>query len=473
MKRQISFFLAALLAVTALASCGDNANGNETTTTEDTQTTAPAEPEYEFRRNWDGDTVSFLNYEDLPGMNASITTEAENGDVLNDAKYKCMVTLEDRMGVTMVETRIDRSEYLSFARNTLAAAEDTYDFLYVNESARAPLIQDGYLLNLLELDDLSLDEDWWLHELNDLTKAGGKLYCAEGYSNLLVADSINIMLFNEDIASKLNLDAPYSIVKEGKWTLEKFGEYLKAGESLNLGADVPDDSNVWNYDQPGNGAGCSGLLVGAGENFFEVNDGKLVLTAGSERFYNACDKIASMMSQNQPYMYFKKMYGVAEAFKTNQAMFAYGEIASTQQLREQDFTFGVLPNPKLDDDQDRYYCRKSWPSAGVSIPKTAKDSEKSAAFADALNYLSREIVWTAYREIVLEQKSLRNDESIEMLDIILRSSVPSLNSIYNVGGNLINSIGEKLLAGDNDIASLVASDKSSIESVLDEVNSRE
>ena len=60
-----------------------------------------------------------------------------------------------------------------------------------------------------------------------------------------------------------------------------------------------------------------------------------------------------------------------------------------------------------------------------------------------------------------------------MLDIILRSSVPPLYSMYGVGSGLINGIAAKLLAGDNDIASLVASDKSSIEAVLDEVNSRE
>ena len=473
MKRQISFFLAALLAVTALASCGDTEGGDVTTTSDDTQTTAPAEPEYEFRRDWDGETINFLNYDDPYTMNATITAESENGDVLNDARYKCTVTLEDRMGVTLEETKVGIDDYMNFARSTLAAAEDTYDFIYLNATSVNAFVKDGYLTDLLGVDGFNLDEDWWLHELNDFVTVGNKLYSAEGYANLLSVDTINIMMFNEDIADKLSLDMPYSLVKDGKWTLDKFGEYLKAGASLNLGVDAPDDSNVWSYDQPGNGAACAGLLVSSGENTFEVEDGKLVLSAGSERFYNVCDKIASLMTQNQDYMYFKIRDGVGSVFKKNQALFSYGEIASTKQLRNENFSFGVLPGPKYDEDQDRYYCRKSWPTAGVAIPKSVKDPVKSAVFADVLNYLSREIVWTAYREIVLEQKNLRNDESIEMLDIILRSSVPPLYSMYGVGSGLINGIAAKLLAGDNDIASLVASDKSSIESVLDEVNSRE
>ena len=471
-KNHLSLLLA-LLTLASAVSCGSGGNGaNDTTSSDTPTTTAEQVPEYAFRKDWDGDTITFLNYDEPFEMNSKITVDSENGDILNDAKYKRKITLEDKMGVNIEETNVTYDEYRSYARNTLAAGEDTYDLLYVNEQDTYPLSSDGYLLNLTELDNLNLNEDWWLHELNDLVKTGDTLYCAEGYSNLLVVDTINIMLFNEDIAQKLGLDAPYSLVKEGKWTLDKFGEYLKAGASLNLGADASDDDNIWNYDQPGNGAACSGLLVGSGENCFEVKDGKIALTAGSEHFYNACDKIASVMSQNQSYMYFKELYGVSTKFKKNQAMFSYGEIVTTQQLRSEDFAFGVLPSPKYDEDQERYYCRKSWPTAGISIPVTAKDPEKSAAFADALNYLSREIVWPVYRGLVLEQKNLRNEESIEMLDIILRSSVPAINTIYSVGSDMINSIGAKLINGENDISSIVASNKSAIETALEELNTK-
>ena len=74
------------------------------------------------------------------------------------------------------------------------------------------------------------------------------------------------------------------------------------------------------------------------------------------------------------------------------------------------------------------YCRKSWPSAGIAIPHRVSAPERSAALADAMNDLSHDIVWPVYRGLVLEQKNLRNEESIEMLDIILRSGIPSLNS---------------------------------------------
>ena len=199
-------------------------------------------------------------------------------------------------------------------------------------------------------------------------------------------------------------------------------------------------------------------------------DGKLTLTGGSERFYNVCDKIAKIMSDNGSVMFYKERYGVSTQFSKARSLFAYGEISTTQQLREADFTFSVLPNPKYDESQSRYYSRKSWPSCGISIPVTAPDPEMAGALADALNYLSRDIVWPVYRRLVLEQKNLRNEESIEMLDIILNSGMPELATIYNVGKATMKSITAKLLEGDTDISSIIASEKSEIEAVVRKIN---
>ena len=94
----------------------------------------------------------------------------------------------------------------------------------------------------------------------------------------------------------------------------------------------------------------------------------------------------------------------------------------------------------------------------------------SGALADALNYLSKEMVWPVYRGLVLEQKNLRNEESIEMLDIILNSGMPGISTIYNVGTGVIDGIGEKLMKGDTNITSTVASKTSSVEKEIAKVN---
>ena len=473
--KKLSFAFAVLLLTSAIASCGATETETTEITTNAETSVSTAEPEdtYAYRDDWSGEAMRILNYEDPFEMNSKLTTDGTTGEVLNDTKYSRMLTLKDKMGVSIEETNVAHDQYMSFARSVLASAEDTYDFLYINDQDQNALAKEGYLMNLFELDALQLSEDWWLHERNALVTVGDTLYCAQGYANLLVVDTLNIMLFNEDLAKSIDIEVPYSLVMDGNWTLEKFNEYLKLGADLNRGADVPDTENIWNYDQPGNGAACSGLLVGCGENIFDIQDGQVVLSAGSERFYNACNMIADIMSRNQPYMFYKEQFGVSTKFRTGQALFSYGEIVTTQQLRTQDFAFGVLPSPKFDETQERYYCRQSWPSAGVAIPTAVTDPEKSAVFADALNYISYNVVWPIYRGLVLEQKNLRNEESIEMLDIILRSGTPALNMIYSIGDNMIDQIGERLLKGNMDVASLIASKEAKIEKQLKKLNDRE
>lgn len=467
MEKVLSAVLALLIFTGTLVSCGNdpgsNSGGNGSGGSQN-------ETEYEFTRNYDGKTFRVLNYEDVFDMHAKISPETENGEVLNDTQFRCISTLEDRTGVTVEETNRTYEEYGANVRAMLSSGDDSFDIIYVNMNDMYPLASEGLLTNLAENKAISLGADWWLHENNDLCMPGGKLYSAEGYSQLMVIDATNIMMFNEDIAGELSLAMPYKTVSDGKWTLDVFAEYMKAGAAINLGPDMPDEENRWNYDQPGNAAALTGLIASAGEPFIGIVDGKLTLTGGSERFYNVCDKIAKIMSDNGSVMFYKERYGVSTQFSKARSLFAYGEISTTQQLREADFTFSVLPNPKYDESQSRYYSRKSWPSCGISIPVTAPDPEMAGALADALNYLSRDIVWPVYRRLVLEQKNLRNEESIEMLDIILNSGMPELATIYNVGKATMKSITAKLLEGDTDISSIIASEKSEIEAVVRKIN---
>lgn len=77
-----------------------------------------------------------------------------------------------------------------------------------------------------------------------------------------------------------------------------------------------------------------------------------------------------------------------------------------------------------------------------------------------------------FRENTLEQKGLRNDDSIEMLDIIINSTVPVLTDNYNVGKEMINEICAKINEEDDSVASIIASYKSKIQAELDKINGK-
>ena len=73
-SKRVSLLLAAFLAVSSLASCGDTSDqGGETTPSGDT-TSAEVKEEYTFSRAYDGQEIRVLNCDDIFSMHARVDT---------------------------------------------------------------------------------------------------------------------------------------------------------------------------------------------------------------------------------------------------------------------------------------------------------------------------------------------------------------------------------------------------------------
>ena len=93
-----------------------------------------------------------------------------------------------------------------------------------------------------------------------------------------------------------------------------------------------------------------------------------------------------------------------------------------QQLRSMETDFGILPYPKYDEAQERYYSRVSYYNAPI-VPVTNNNLELTGALLEYFNYISSETVIPAYYDIVLKSKTSRDNESQAMLDLIFDSRV--------------------------------------------------
>ena len=82
-------------------------------------------------------------------------------------------------------------------------------------------------------------------------------------------------------------------------------------------------------------------------------------------------------------------------------------------------------------------------------------------------YLSMKDVLPVYYGNVVEQKGLRNQDSIEMLDIILGSKSIDLGILFGWSNALLESMRDKFFAGTIDIASLIQKQQASIEKKMD------
>ena len=125
--KRISLFLAALFAVSALFSCGDNQTQGGETTSQDGGTTAEVKPEYTFSKDYDGQDIRVLNCDDIFSMHARIDTQETNGESLNDAQYDAVRKLEDNMGIKWVETNVHlQNELPQLTSQLILSGDDEY-----------------------------------------------------------------------------------------------------------------------------------------------------------------------------------------------------------------------------------------------------------------------------------------------------------------------------------------------------------
>ena len=82
-------------------------------------------------------------------------------------------------------------------------------------------------------------------------------------------------------------------------------------------------------------------------------------------------------------------------------------------------------------------------------------------------------MYPVFRETTLEQKGLRNEESIEMLDLILQNSVPDFSAVYSIGINYNEQVRLEVQSGSDAVASILEKHRSEMEKAIEVINEQE
>ncbi len=483
MKRSVSIFIAAcmLSGVTLSQSCGSTGDNTETTTTSAGDTTTAAEDAYQHPDvDYGGAEFRILNLEALWDMFIHIDRAEINGEVLNDAVYNRNRKLEQQMNFVINEiTQLEdmaHADLITLATNSILAGDDMYDVMFLPVNTNLSIVTDGYLVDLNSLPQLNLDETWWDTEINKQITLHDKLYMASGAMNLMAYEGTWCLYFNENMIEDLQLERPYDLVREGNWTIDRLSEYAKAAASLN-GDDSfaykKDGSATWGIAAHSNAPQKFVFCAGESSVDFDENDDP-VFNYGSERFYNVISKLAVLLSGDDGQTleastedFDAELGGYLHVFSTGRSLFVTGEIKAAQTLRDMTDTFGIIPFPKYDESQEDYVTDLVLQLFYLTIPITNQRLDMTATIVEAMTHDSFTDVIPVYYEQTVEQKGLRNDESIEMLEIMRQTRTVDPGVVFGWTNTLNDTIRVKLFAGDANVASDIESAKTSIETNID------
>lgn len=475
MKRKIALLMS-FLAFAQVCACGDGGTAPATDSTDVVDTTTEAAPDLTYvceipsDVKFDGETFTIAIYENS-SVNNHMVVDEENGDTQNDAMYKRQRLTEERFGITLNEAVFD--DNASKFRAPILAGDREYDIANIRCTDALSFWQEELIIPTSELPYIDLEKGYWNKSFNESLTLSGQQYIAIGDMLTSTHDLTYALTFNKKLAEDYKVGDIYSLVREGKWTFDSMLGMMKTATN-----DLNGDTNMDENDCYGYASHPKQVLpdfwIAAGEmSVKKDDDGIPYLAAGEERFISVFNKIFDITYGAKTY--YKPsdvdLYDVPESciklFRDNQLLFMDASFYYVQQLRSMETDFGIIPYPKYDENQDRYYSRVSYYNAPI-VPVTNQNLELTGAVLEYFNYASSQTVIPAYYDVVLYGKVIRDEESRDMLDIIFDSRVVDIGDTTLCGAIRDGIFFSMFNSEDNNLASKIPN----MQTVVDEFVSK-
>ncbi len=222
-----------------------------------------------------------------------------------------------------------------------------------------------------------------------------------------------------------------------------------------------DGIRKWDVDQFGfvtHESSCEGFFFGSGSNIVKKETDDLpYLDMSNERVITVIEKVIKLIADKdivvngsiQTLDFVQQMQPV---FESGRSLF-YGEVMQCiiRRLRTMKIDFGVIPFPKLDEQQDEYNHFIHVTAAMLSVPLSNPNIDKTGIILEAMAAKSKYTLQKAYYDVCLERKFMRDEESSVMIDIIQKARNYDIGYIYN-WGSLFTAFRTCITKSDTDFA---------------------
>lgn len=461
----IALLLALVTVAPSLVACAadetetdapDNTVNADSDTTADTEdnTITPDIPALDFN----GADFTFADSDETDHNGAEWATydvwvDGTTGEALNDAVYERRMYLENTYKINMKEVK-GHTNVITEQDVTSGAGE--FDAVMTNVYVSCILATSGYTRNLYDVPYIDLSKSYWDQGcVEDLELLGG-VYFANGDITVMDDDATWVLMFDKGLYEDNGFENIYEKVKNMDWYMDDMLEMMStAARDVNGDGAMTWTDDIFGFTTSYNS--CQGLFYASGEKFiYKDNDGKPYLTTSLERLTNVVEKTGKIMSDENLTILVNTIgsYDDMRAmFSEGRALF-YGEVLQcVTRLRDSDADFGLIPWPMYDENQDGYhsFVHKT-AGKGVCVTVACKDVEMSGAIIEAMAAKSVDTLTPAYYDIAITRKAMRDEESVEMLDIILKDRRYDLGYIYN-WGELYEEVRGLIAYGETTVAS--------------------
>lgn len=445
MKLTLRKTLCCLLAaatVFPLAACSNNEQketepSKETTPSADNSQSTESETEEEKvdlyadlgEANYNDYTFRILTTEEYTPY---IFAQDQTGETVNDAVYDANRKVEDLAHIKFATVLVDDPN--PYFTQSVTSNGNDFDIAMDHDNHTASRqLAGNYMLNLREFPHINWEGKWWPEFTVDALTFRDQMYFYSNYSTYLGNWMTRVMMCNYGELKSRNLEDPYQLVYENKWTLDKL---------IEMTSDVYDDRNGDTKKDVEDfyGFGFTGTfycwLEAWNYEVFQKNDeGGIDINVEDEKLVTTLEKMYNWLHDSQGVYLSQKDSGNFERdnylgiFANDSSLFAYGLIGRLlKACVETDVEYAILPMPMMDESVGKYYSGTT--DRPISVPVTAQDYDMLGYVIEAMAIAGYEKILPAYCDSALKGRYSIDKDSSAMIDIIFENRILGFSYMY-------------------------------------------
>ncbi|MCL1794148.1 MAG: hypothetical protein FWG34_09780 [Oscillospiraceae bacterium] len=405
--------------------------------------------------------------------NIDLTSEEETGDTVGDAVYRRNKNIEERYNIALNEIHVYNEVFGNSLKKEIGAGTHEYDLISPRLIDSANFMQSGYFMDLFKAPNIDLAKPWYSQQGIQEMSIGHKVFIVLSDTLLSGNDATSITIFNKQLIKDSGLEDPYALVKNGTWTVGKLYEMAKAtAKDLDGDGEMTPEADRFGYIT-WNDAMVSYLHSGGQRLIAKDEDDLPVLAFNTEKTYAVMEKAMDLIYDENVTGNVQKpeFSGVSfeDIFISDRAAFGWCRLYMIPKLRAMDTDFGILPIPKIYESTEGYPSTVNVHHAcALAIPITTDEMDRTTIVMEALAAESKYTLQPAYYEISLKTKYSRDDESSEMLDLILENRVMDIGDVYNFA-SFGDGFYQLALKNDRNLASFYEKNESKVNKEIEKM----
>ncbi len=306
----------------------------------------------------------------------------------------------------------------------MIAGDDEYDTAITSLMNLGAPARKGYFRNFYKISTIDLSQPWWDQNLvGSFTLFGNRLYFINGDINYRDDYSECVNFFNKKLVSDFGFDNPYDLVDSGTWTIDAMMAMADAfTRDLNGDGKLSIKEDAIGYGD--NGDLIKHLIYAMGEKITENDeDGIPRVAQMTETHINKVQKLYDRVASD-PNVYIGDNNAMATALIEGRFLFYNECLGAYAQFRDMEDDFGILPQPKYDEAQERYcaYISNGWNSTYV-IPITNTDGDTTGIIMETMAALSTDTIRSTLYDVLFNVKYARDEQTARMIDYCVNSKV--------------------------------------------------